>query len=159
MAKVGATNGTVAHHLKNPGPNHMTWQRPKHGSPNLIYANFAQKSKRCWKKIITRDKKWIFKKNSTLINNNKPFCSKAIPPAHRFNKEKFLELQEVNILPHPVYSRDIALSDYGLTRWMAHFLNVRIFDNYKDVKIGCKELFASKPEEWYRHQIELLSDG
>ena len=64
----------------------------------------------------------------------------------------------ISVLPHPPYSPDIAPSDYGLFRSMAHFLKGRRFENFDDVKYGCEEFFASKTAKWYQHQIQLLAE-
>lgn len=42
----------------------------------------------------------------------------AKPHTAKKTKEKFDELDEVEVLPHPAYSPDIAPSDYGLFRSM-----------------------------------------
>ena len=52
-------------------------------------------------------------------------------------KEKFDELEEVEVLPHPAYSPDIAPSDYGLFQSMQHFLRVRRFESFDEVDEAC----------------------
>jgi histone-lysine N-methyltransferase SETMAR len=81
-------------------------------------------------------------------------------PAHRarLTKEKLEDLQGIEVLPHPAYSQDLAPSDYHLFRSLAHFPSGRQFVNANDLETGCREFFASKPPEWYKHGIELLAD-
>ena len=64
----------------------------------------------------------------------------------------------MEVLPHPSYSPDAALSDYGLFRSMRHFLRGRRFVSFDQVEIVCQEFFDSKPVEWYFNQIRMLAD-
>lgn len=99
-------------------------------------------------------------KYPALINRNQALFQQDNAPAHRSRlvKEKFSEMNGISVLPHPPYSPDVAPSDYGLFRSMAHFLKGRRFENFDDVKSGCEEFFASKTAEWYQHQIQLLAE-
>lgn len=80
----------------------------------------------------------------TLLDSNRVILQNGQAPAHHscLTWEKLLELQVVNVLPHNAYSLDIAPSNCGMFRSMTHFLKGRIYDNYEDIEIGCKELFA-----------------
>jgi histone-lysine N-methyltransferase SETMAR len=82
----------------------------------------------------------------------------AKPHTAKKTKEKFDELEEVEVLPHPAYSPDIAPSDYGLFRSMQHFLRGRRFESFDEVEEACWEFFDSKPAEWYFNQIRMLAD-
>jgi histone-lysine N-methyltransferase SETMAR len=95
-----------------------------------------------------------------LVNRKRVLYHHDNAPAHRSRlaKEKINEFDTFEILPHPAYSPDIAPSDYGLFRSMAHYLRGRHFANFDDVKHGCQEFFVSKPKDWYHHQIELLAE-
>ena len=66
---------------------------------------------------------------------------------------KIQELGEIELLPHPAYSPDLAPSDYHLFRFMAHFLRGRNFENIEAVEVGLTKLFASKNKDWYRRGI------
>jgi len=68
--------------------------------------------------------------------------------------DKIKELDGIELLPHPPYSPDLALSDYYLFMSMAHFLGGRQF---KDVKIGVQEFIDSKPKEWFRQGLNELA--
>ncbi|CAF1691162.1 unnamed protein product [Adineta ricciae] len=65
----------------------------------------------------------LFRWKSALFqqDNAKPHTAKT-------TKEKFDDLDEVEVLPHPAYSSDAAPSDYGLFRSMEHFLRGRRFE-------------------------------
>ena len=82
----------------------------------------------------------------------------AKPHTAKRTREKFSELEGVEILPHPPYSPDAAPSDYGLFRSMEHFLRGRSFKSFGEVEEACNEFFASKPPEWYFNQIRMLAD-
>lgn len=72
--------------------------------------------------------------------------------------QKIKELADIEVLPHPACSPDLAPSDYYLFRAMAHFLRGRRFETEDDLENGCREFFASKNPEWYRHGIEELAE-
>jgi [histone H3]-lysine36 N-dimethyltransferase SETMAR len=82
----------------------------------------------------------------------------AKPHTARITKEKFEQLEGVEILPHPAYSPDAAPSDYGLFRSMQHFLKGRRFESEAEVEVNCKEFFESKQKNWYYDQIRMLAD-
>ena len=60
-------------------------------------------------------------------------------------------------MPLPAYSPDLAPSDYHIFRSMAPFLVCRKFNNEEDIKMGCREFFASKDENWYYNGLKQLS--
>ena len=75
-----------------------------------------------------------------------------------FDTENVLEMEGVEVLPHPPYSPDIAPSDYGLFRSMEHAMRGKRFLNVEEVDVALKTFFSSKTKEWYYHQIEQLAD-
>lgn len=95
----------------------------------------------------------LFRRERALFqqDNAKPHTAKV-------TKEKFDELEEVEVLPHPAYSPDAAPSDYGLFRSMKHFFRGRRFESFDQVEEACQEFFDSKPAEWYFNQIRMLAD-
>ena len=95
-----------------------------------------------------------------LVNRNQVLLQHDNAPAHtsRVTRAKIQELDGVELLPHPAYSPDIAPSDYGLFRSMAHFLCGRRFENFDAVEAGCREFFASKSQDWYNSQIRMLAE-
>lgn len=95
---------------------------------------------------LVRQKRVLFQQD-----NAKPHTAKKV-------KEKFEEFDDVEILPHPPYSPDIAPSDYGLFRSMQHFLKGRRFESFDEVEEACQEFFDSKEPEWYFAQIRMLAD-
>ena len=97
------------------------------------------------KTLITR-KRALFQQD-----NSKPHTAKK-------TKEKFEELEGVELLPHPAYSPDVAPSDYGLFRSMQHFLKGHQFESFNEIEEACQEFFNSKPKKWYFDQIRNLAD-
>ena len=62
--------------------------------------------------------------------------------------QNYLETLNWEVLSHPVYSPDLAPSDYHLFSSMGHALAERHFDSYEDVRKWL-EWFASKDEEFF----------
>ena len=83
----------------------------------------------------------------------------AKPHTAKKAKKKFDELEEVEILPHPACTLDIAQSDYGLFRSMQHFLPGGRYQSFDQVEEVCWEFFDSKPAEWYFNRNRMLADG
>ena len=98
-------------------------------------------------------------KYPSLVNRKRVILQQdnAKPHTSVGTQEKINEL-ELELLPHPAYSPDLAPSDYYLFRSMAHFLRGRCFENESDVEAGCREFFASKATGWYQRGISLLAE-
>ena len=88
-------------------------------------------------------------KYPALINQRRVLKQQDNAKQHTFRKtkNKFEELDGVEVLPHLAYSPDCAPSDYGLFRSMQHFLMGRRFDSFDEVEEACQEFFDSKPAE------------
>jgi histone-lysine N-methyltransferase SETMAR len=95
-----------------------------------------------------------------LVNRKRVLMQQdnAKPHTAKKTKDKFEELDGVEVLPHPAYSPDCAPSDYSLFRSMQHFLKGRKFESFDEVEEACQEFFDSKPKEWYFEQIRKLAD-
>ncbi|GFX70145.1 mariner Mos1 transposase [Trichonephila clavipes] len=61
-------------------------------------------------------------------DNARPHVAKVV--------KTYLETLKWKVLPHPLYSPDLAPSDYHLFRSMAHGLADQHFRSYEEVKIG-----------------------
>ena len=68
----------------------------------------------------------------------------------------YLETLKWEVLPHPSYSPDIALSDYYLFRSMTHGLSEQHFTSYEDTKNCIDDWIASKDEAFFRRSIHML---
>ena len=57
---------------------------------------------------------------------------------------------------HPLYSPDIAPSEYHLFASLAHLLAGRTFVDLRDLRNGLKSYFDHKSVDFYRRGLELL---
>jgi len=96
----------------------------------------------------------------SLTNLKRAFLQQDNAKPHTANRtaEKIVELERIDLQPHPAYSPDLAPSDYYLFRSMAHFFCGRNFSNVKDVEIACLEFFSSRSKGWYLKGIQELSE-
>ncbi|UYV83664.1 hypothetical protein LAZ67_23001994 [Cordylochernes scorpioides] len=81
----------------------------------------------------------------------------ARPPVAKVVKET-LEALQWDVLPHPLYSPDIAPSDYHMFRSMTHGLAEQHFTSYEEAKNWVNVWIASKDEEFFRHGIRRLPE-
>lgn len=84
--------------------------------------------------------------------------SMTISPENTANvtKYKLGELDRLEALLQPVYSLDLAPSNYHLFHDMTRFLQRWRFNNVNKVEEGAGGFFAFKLAKWYKHGIELL---
>jgi len=68
----------------------------------------------------------------------------------------YLETLKWEVLPHPPYSSDIALSD--LFRSMTHGLFEQHFTSYEDTKNCIDDWIVSKDEAFFRCGIHMLPE-
>lgn len=59
-------------------------------------------------------------------------------------------------LAHPPYSPDLAPTDYHLSQSLAHHPKEKHYDDEDTVKNDLQTFFNSKPQELYKHGIDLL---
>ena len=62
-------------------------------------------------------------------------------------------------LPHPLYSPDLASSDYHLFSSMGHALAEQHFDSYEEVENWVSDWFALKDEQFYWRDIHKLPEA
>jgi len=70
----------------------------------------------------------------------------------------YLETLKWEVLPHPLYSPDIAPSDYHLFRSMAHGLANQHLCSYEEIKNWIDMWIASKDEQFFRRRIRTLPE-
>ena len=70
--------------------------------------------------------------------------------------QAYLETQKWEVLSHPLYSPDVAPSDYHLFRSMAHGLAYQHFRSYKEVKRWIDSWIASKDASFFRDGMRQL---
>jgi len=63
-----------------------------------------------------------------------------------------------NILPHPPYSPDIALSDYHLIRFLQNSLHGKHFVSEEAVKQHLEQFFAEKDRKFFEQGIIKLPE-
>ena len=73
-------------------------------------------------------------------DNARPHVAKPV--------KTYLETLKWEVLPHPLYSPDIAPSDYYLFRSMAHGLAYQQFPSYEDIEKWLDSWIASKDEHF-----------
>ena len=86
-------------------------------------------------------------------DNAKPYVTK------RVKKKTYLETLKMEVLPPPIYSLDIAPSDYHLFRSIAHSLAKQHFHSYEDAKKWDDLWLASKDESFFQHKIQMLPES
>ncbi|GFW87438.1 mariner Mos1 transposase [Trichonephila clavipes] len=85
-------------------------------------------------------------------DNARPLVAKVV--------KTYLETLKWEVLPHPLYSPDLAPSDYHLFRSMAHGLADQHFRSYEEVKYWIDSWITSKDEQFFQRGILTLpKDG
>ncbi|KAG5325614.1 MOS1T transposase, partial [Pseudoatta argentina] len=85
-----------------------------------------------------------------LHDNARPHVAKPV--------KTYLETLKWEVLPHPLYSPDIAPSDFHLFRSMAHGLADRRFHSYEEAQKWIDSWIASKDMSFFRRGIHVLPE-
>src|SRR4051812_5970478 len=88
------------------------------------------------------------------MENERSFCCMTIRVVIS-TQQTILDLGW-DVLPHPAYSPDFALSDYHLFRSMEHFLREKEFKKDKKFRNQLDIFFNSKLQSFYREGIRKL---
>ncbi|KAG5321439.1 MOS1T transposase, partial [Pseudoatta argentina] len=103
-------------------------------------------------RIVTGDEKWIHYDN--------PKRRKSHP--HRlciwWDQQGVIYYLKWEVLTHPLYSPDIAPSDFHLFRSMAHGLADRRFHSYEEAQKWIDSWIASKDMSFFRRGIHVLPE-
>ncbi|GFW69541.1 aromatic-L-amino-acid decarboxylase [Trichonephila clavipes] len=83
-------------------------------------------------------------------DNARPHVAKVV--------KTYLETLKWEVLPHPLYSPDLAPSDYHLFRSMAHGLADQHFRSYEEVKNWIDSWIASKDNQFFQFGIRTLPE-
>ena len=87
----------------------------------------------------------------TLLHDN------ARPHVAKLTKQTAKELN-VEFLPHPPYSPDLAPSDFHLFRSLEHTLRQKIFDSREDIRECLLNYFREKKVDFWRRGLEALPE-
>jgi len=98
-----------------------------------------------WPRYNERHEKVILQ-----YDNARPHVAKSV--------KTYLEALKWKILPHPLYSSDIAPSDYHLFRSMAHSLADQHLRSYEEIKVWIDMWIASKDDQFFRRGIRTLPE-
>ncbi|KAG5313023.1 MOS1T transposase, partial [Pseudoatta argentina] len=85
-----------------------------------------------------------------LHDNARPHVAKPV--------KTYLETLKWEVLPHPLYSPDIAPSDFHLFRSMAHGLADRRFHSYEEAQKWIDSWIASKDMSFFQRGIHVLPE-
>ncbi|KAG5322234.1 MOS1T transposase, partial [Pseudoatta argentina] len=85
-----------------------------------------------------------------LHDNARPHVAKPV--------KTYLETLKWEVVPHPLYSPDIAPSDFHLFRSMAHGLADRRFHSYEEAQKWIDSWIASKDMSFFRRAIHVLPE-
>jgi histone-lysine N-methyltransferase SETMAR len=77
------------------------------------------------------------------------------PHVSKMTQQKIKELNW-EILDHPLYSPDLAPSDYHLFRSLQNHLHNKKFERFEEVNDAILSYFESKPRSFYKAGIEKL---
>ncbi|GFV02218.1 mariner Mos1 transposase [Trichonephila clavipes] len=81
-------------------------------------------------------------------DNARPHVAKVV--------KTYLETLKWEVLSHPLYSTDLAPSDYHLFRSMAHGLADQHFRSYEEVKNWIDSWITSKDDQFFQRGILTL---
>lgn len=86
------------------------------------------------------------KEYSVLVNQGRALFQQDNARTHcaRLTRQRFKQMDGVEILPRPPFSPDAAPSDYGLFLSMTHFLRDQRFNTFIEVQEGCLLFFLFK---------------
>ncbi|KAG5324942.1 MOS1T transposase, partial [Pseudoatta argentina] len=93
---------------------------------------------------------FIQKKSAAEAHRARPHVAKPV--------KTYLETLKWEVVPHPLYSPDIAPSDFHLFRSMAHGLADRPFHSYEEAQKWIDSWIASKDMSFFRRGIHVLPE-
>ncbi|KAG5319660.1 MOS1T transposase, partial [Pseudoatta argentina] len=113
-------------------------------------------------RIVTGDEKWIHYDNPKRRKSwgkPGPQNQTTLRPHVAKPEKAYLETLKWEVLPHPLYSPDIAPSDFHLFRSMAHGLADRRFHSYEEAQKWIDSWIASKDMSFFRRGIHVLPES
>ena len=133
------SEGVIYYEILKPGEM-ITGDRYR---SQLLHLNQALQEKRQKNRI---------KHNKVILlhDNAQPHCANQV--------KQTLETLNLEVLPHPPYSPDIAPSDFHLFRSMTHSLSYQDFQSFGDVQKWLDSWIASKDQLFFGRGIGLLPE-
>ncbi|KAG5323487.1 MOS1T transposase, partial [Pseudoatta argentina] len=144
-------------HSDNP-KRRKSWGKPGHASTSSAKPNIhGSKLLRLQLMLLSRalkEKRPLYAqrhdKGILLHDNARPHVAKPV--------KTYLETLKWEVLPPPLYSPDIAPSDFHLFRSMAHGLADRRFHSYEEAQKWIDSWIASKDMSFFRRGIHVLPE-
>ncbi|KAG5313058.1 MOS1T transposase, partial [Pseudoatta argentina] len=134
-------------HYDNP-KRRKSWGKPGHASTDRYRLQLMRLSR------ALKEKRPLYAqrhdKGILLHDNARPHVAKPV--------KTYLETLKWEVLPHPLYSPDIAPSDFHLFRSMAHGRADRRFHSYEEAQKWIASWIASKNMSFFRRGIHVLPE-
>jgi histone-lysine N-methyltransferase SETMAR len=95
-----------------------------------------------------------------LVPDGRVLLQQGNARPHTVNKtlQKIVELEGIELLPHPAFSLGLEQTEYCMFHCMAQFLRCKKFQSVVDVEFAVEEFFASKDKEWFYQAFKELAE-
>ncbi|XP_055698617.1 histone-lysine N-methyltransferase SETMAR-like [Phlebotomus papatasi] len=132
-----------------------TWKQAHEGAEPVAKGETITADKYCQQLV---ELKKVIEEKRPILSNRKGVLFHHDNARPHVAKPTLAKLKEMNweIMPHPPYSPDIALSDYHLFRSLQNNLNGKKIKNVEDVKNHLDTFFNEKPRNFYESGIRKL---
>jgi len=105
--------------------------------------------------VLERLREKVRRKRPELFANNSWILHHDNAPAHKaLSMREFLATKQINVLEHPVYSPDIAPSDFFLFPKIKEVLKGRHFDDIADIRSNTRAALKAVPQNQFQNCFE-----
>ena len=105
--------------------------------------------------VLERLRKKVRRKRSELFANNSWILHHDNAPAHTaLSVREFLATKQITVLEHPVYSPDLAPSDFFLFPKIKEILKGRHFDDIDDISSNTTAALKAIPQNQFQNCFE-----
>jgi histone-lysine N-methyltransferase SETMAR len=112
---------------------------------------YSQQLEKMYMVLLEKYPVLVYRKRVTSARYARPHTAKK-------TLHKIEELEGTDLLLHPSFSPDLALSDYYLFLSMAQFLCSKKIQSVAEVEVAVEELFAPKDKEWFYQAFKELAE-